>query len=148
MRRLLLASPLVLALAACGFNGTDRNQNEEQAGGSASQSAQANIGDELLSQDPSGNAPLDAALADDKPRPVMQAQVVLDRLGFTPGVVDGAMGLSTRNAIKGFQQANDIDESGELDDATKRALAGDDWSAGKWRLHGRGRGFFPQNGNG
>ncbi|MDP3675916.1 MAG: L,D-transpeptidase family protein [Novosphingobium sp.] len=126
MRHLLFASPLVLALAACGLNGTDRDEGGKQAGGSASQSAQASTADSLLSHDPTGNAPLDPALADDKPRPTMQAQVVLDRLGFTPGVVDGAMGMSTRNAIKGFQQANDIAESGELDEATKRVLG--QWS--------------------
>ena len=32
----------------------------------------------------------------------MQAQVVLDRLGFTPGVVDGKMGMSTVNAHQGL----------------------------------------------
>ena len=126
MRHLLFASPLALALAACGLNGTDRDREEKQAQSGASPSAQASAEDPLLSRDPTGNAPLDPALADDKPRPTMQAQVVLDRLGFTPGVVDGAMGMSTRNAIKGFQQANDLSQSGELDEATRQALG--QWS--------------------
>lgn len=126
MRHLLYLSPLALALSACGLNGTDRNQGEEQGAGKATSSVQASTADPLLSRDPTGNGPLDPALADDKPRPIMQAQVVLDRLGFTPGVVDGAMGMSTRNAIKGFQQASDLTESGELDDATKQALG--QWS--------------------
>lgn len=60
---------------------------------------------------------------EDKPRPLMQAQVVLDRLGFTPGVVDGKMGLSTVNAIKGFQEARGLDITGELDQATVQALS-------------------------
>jgi lipoprotein-anchoring transpeptidase ErfK/SrfK len=60
---------------------------------------------------------------EDKPRPLMQAQVVLDRLGFTPGVVDGKMGLSTVNAIKGFQEARGLDVTGELDEATLQALS-------------------------
>ena len=60
---------------------------------------------------------------EDKPRPLMQAQVVLDRLGFTPGVVDGKMGLSTVNAIKGFQEARGIDVTGELDEPTVQALS-------------------------
>ena len=55
--------------------------------------------------------------------PTMKAQVVLDRLGFTPGVVDGKMGLSTRNAISGYQEANDLQVTGEMDEATRRALA-------------------------
>ena len=57
----------------------------------------------------------------------MQAQVVLDRLGFTPGVVDGKMGLSTVNAIKGFQEARGLTVTGELDEPTKQALA--QWNA-------------------
>lgn len=61
--------------------------------------------------------------ADTEARPVMQAQVVLDRLGFTPGVVDGKMGLSTRNAISGFQEANQFKVTGELDEETTKALA-------------------------
>ena len=38
----------------------------------------------------------------------MQAQVVLDRHGFSPGVIDGKMGMSTNNAIEGFQEANEL----------------------------------------
>ena len=125
MRHLLIASPLVLALAACGLSGTDRDTEDTQAA-SAAASPAARTDETLLSRDPTGNAPLDPALADDKPRPEMQAQVVLDRLGFTPGVVDGAMGLSTRNALKGFQLANNLEETGELDEATKQALG--QWS--------------------
>ena len=57
---------------------------------------------------------------------LLASPLVLDRLGFTPGVVDGAMGLSTRNALKGFQLANDLKQTGELDDPTKQALG--QWS--------------------
>jgi lipoprotein-anchoring transpeptidase ErfK/SrfK len=53
----------------------------------------------------------------------MQAQVVLDRLGFTPGVIDGKMGMSTVNALKGFQEARGLAITGELDQATQQALA-------------------------
>jgi len=60
---------------------------------------------------------------EDRPRPLMQAQVVLDRLGFTPGVVDGKMGMSTVNAIKGFQESRGLEVTGELDQATQQALA-------------------------
>ena len=127
MRHLLIASPLVLALAACGLGGNDRDTQDKQAGSAAAPASPAAITeDALLSHDPTGNAPLDPALADDKLRPEMQAQVVLDRLGFTPGVVDGAMGMSTRNALRGFQIANDLKETGELDEATKQALG--QWS--------------------
>ena len=129
MRHLLLASPLVLALAACGLGGGGGDAPDNEARNrtpAAAASPVAASQDPLLSHDPVGNAPLDPAQADDKPRPEMQAQVVLDRLGFTPGVVDGAMGMSTRNALKGFQLANDLKETGELDEATKQVLG--QWS--------------------
>ncbi|MCA1661915.1 MAG: L,D-transpeptidase family protein [Novosphingobium sp.] len=124
MSRLPLIACLPLfVLAACGLDGADRDTSEQPA---AEAPVAAASDDPLASRDPTGNAPLDPAQADDQPRPVMQAQVVLDRLGFTPGVVDGKTGMSTRNALKGFQQANDLDRSGELDEATKRAL--EQWS--------------------
>ncbi|MBD3728112.1 MAG: murein L,D-transpeptidase [Sphingomonadales bacterium] len=62
------------------------------------------------------------AIPDPEARPVMQAQVVLDRLGFGPGVIDGEMGMSTQNALRGFQQARGLPVTGKLDDATKQAL--------------------------
>jgi lipoprotein-anchoring transpeptidase ErfK/SrfK len=72
----------------------------------------------ISNDDPTATLP-----PEDKPRPLMQAQVVLDRLGFTPGVVDGKMGLSTVNAIKGFQEARGLNITGELDQATVQALS-------------------------
>jgi len=60
---------------------------------------------------------------EDQPRPLMQAQVVLDRIGFTPGVIDGKMGMSTVNAIRGFQEARGLQVTGELDEPTLQALA-------------------------
>ncbi len=63
-----------------------------------------------------------ASEAEDKQRPTMQAQVLLDRLGFAPGVIDDKMGMSTVNAIKGFQEANNLPQSGKLDEATTAAI--------------------------
>lgn len=63
------------------------------------------------------------AMADSEQRPMMQLQVVLDRTGFGPGVIDGKMGMSTENALRGFQEANDLDLTGKHDEATKQALA-------------------------
>ena len=65
-------------------------------------------------------------LPDSDPRLMMQAQIVLDRLGFTPGVIDGRPGLSTRNAIAGFQEASGLPATGELDGPTREELA--QWS--------------------
>jgi len=52
----------------------------------------------------------------------LSLQVALDRANFSPGVIDGAMGRLTRQAIKGFQEANGINSTGSLDAETKAAL--------------------------
>ena len=127
MRSLALLA--AVALAACGVDPTGRHEERDRKSASAASAqptAAAPAVDTLAARDPaSGTAP-DPALADDQPRPVMQLQVVLDRLGFTPGVVDGKQGLSTRNAIRGFQESRGLPTTGELDAGTRQALAG--WS--------------------
>jgi lipoprotein-anchoring transpeptidase ErfK/SrfK len=52
----------------------------------------------------------------------MKIQVLLDRLGFTPGVIDGHKGMSLTSALKGFQEARDLPKTGEADAATAGAL--------------------------
>ena len=114
MRRITLAmAACTLPLAACTFTEADENHAAPtETGTAAAEPAASAMG--------SNDA---RPAAEDKPRPLMQAQVVLDRLGFTPGVVDGKMGMSTVNAIKGFQEARGLTVSGELDEPTRQALA-------------------------
>jgi lipoprotein-anchoring transpeptidase ErfK/SrfK len=111
--RLFATGIVPLILAACGLEGTDRYQDEAGSAPGAAGSTAAPTGDRFE----------DVALADAGPRPTMQLQVVLDRLGFAPGVIDGREGLSTANALKGFQEANGLDVTGALDVATRGALA-------------------------
>lgn len=47
---------------------------------------------------------------------------MLERLGFAPGVIDGKAGVSTRNAVAGFQEASGLPRTGELDEKTRAAL--------------------------
>ncbi len=110
-----LILPLLVALGGCNF--TMDGDDEKQAAPRAAASA-----DGLSAHDLAQGELLPANLADDQPREVMQAQVVLDRLGFTPGVVDGKEGASTRNAVMGFQEANDLPVTGTIDPATKQQL--------------------------
>jgi lipoprotein-anchoring transpeptidase ErfK/SrfK len=53
----------------------------------------------------------------------MQLQVVLDRLGFSPGVIDGREGMSLTAALRGFQRARGLTETGHVDEPTRTALA-------------------------
>src|SRR5688572_1676861 len=117
MRHYLIAASL-LALAACGLNGTDRNAEESSADKTANATTE-NLADTMMSHDGADVASDVPDIPDSEERPVMQAQVVLDRQGFGPGVIDGKMGLSTENALEGFQEANDLEVSGKLDEATK-----------------------------
>jgi lipoprotein-anchoring transpeptidase ErfK/SrfK len=54
---------------------------------------------------------------------MLAVQIALERLGFSPGVIDGKNGESLKIAVRGFQAANDLEETGELDSDTRAALA-------------------------
>ena len=56
---------------------------------------------------------------------VFHAQVLLDRAGFSPGVIDGMAGIALEAALKGFQQARGLEVTGELDNPTRAALLQD-----------------------
>lgn len=113
MPRFTAAALAVLALSAC---------NSEKPAPSPSESAAAtpSFVVPMASNDPAAGQP---APSEDAARPVMQAQVVLERLGFSPGVIDGKTGLSTTNAVTGFQKANELPATGKFDDPTMKALA-------------------------
>ena len=53
---------------------------------------------------------------------VLRTQVVLDRLGFGPGIIDGRGGQSLTNALKGFQESRGLAVTGKRDAATADAL--------------------------
>jgi len=46
---------------------------------------------------------------------IRKAQVLLSKLGYEPGPIDGLMGRKTRKAIVNFQQDFDLPETGEVD---------------------------------
>ena len=150
---LIAAMPLTLAVAACGLDGADNADTDTETTASADTNdfgyetyGDDNYADSMASNDDaytsiqrgSADASGDAenmdgtdmegattpdTIPDSEDRPIMQAQVVLDRIGFGPGVIDGKMGMSTENALRGFQEANDLEVTGELDTATEEALA-------------------------
>ncbi|MES2337452.1 MAG: L,D-transpeptidase [Pseudomonadota bacterium] len=55
-------------------------------------------------------------------RNILHVQVILDKLGFGPGVLDGKGGQSLVAALKGFQESRDLPRTGKIDQPTLRAL--------------------------
>jgi lipoprotein-anchoring transpeptidase ErfK/SrfK len=122
--RTVAAVVLLTALAACGSGNDDGKSQSAPAAAAPTAAAPAENGaDSMASHDPSSGEPANVQYPDPEARPVMQAQVVLDRQGFGPGVIDGKMGLSTRHALEGFQEAQGLKVTGALDGATKAVLA-------------------------
>lgn len=62
----------------------------------------------------SANVPID--------RNILHVQVILDKLGFGPGILDGRGGQSLVAALKGFQEARGLPQTGKTDPATLQAL--------------------------
>lgn len=106
--------------AALAFVSLSACQSEPQQSAPSEDAATVLAPDPMTSRDP---APGQPGEREDTPLPVMQAQVVLERLGFAPGIIDGKEGLSTRNALEGFQTATEIPVTGKFDPATLQALA-------------------------
>lgn len=53
---------------------------------------------------------------------VLHVQVILDHLGFSPGILDGQRGMSLTQALKGFQESRGLPVTGEPDLRTLQAL--------------------------
>ncbi len=56
---------------------------------------------------------------------VRQVQVALKDQGQNPGPIDGIMGSRTQAALREFQKANGLQQTGILDEVTMRRLAPD-----------------------
>ncbi|URW76557.1 L,D-transpeptidase family protein [Sphingomonas donggukensis] len=55
-------------------------------------------------------------------RSTMHVQVILDKLAFGPGVIDGRGGESLKAALRGFQESRGLTVTGKPDAETMRAL--------------------------
>ncbi len=131
---LLAAVSALVLVSACNVNFQDDQADTETAAPAQTSPdlgydayGDDNYADAMASNDDRYLSEAGDDAADDMPdaqeRPIMQAQVVMDRVGFGPGVIDGKMGMSTENALRGFQETKDLEVTGKLDEATKTALA-------------------------
>jgi lipoprotein-anchoring transpeptidase ErfK/SrfK len=66
---------------------------------------------------------------------IIKAEILLDRAGFSPGVIDGRGGENFNKALAAFQGANGLERSGRLDQAT--------WSKLTWSRLNNGAGEQP-----
>lgn len=55
-------------------------------------------------------------------RNILHVQVILDHLGFSPGILDGREGRSLVAALKGFQETRGLPTTGKMDARTLWAL--------------------------
>ena len=118
-----VASLGLLTLAACSFSDADDGQDNGRQPSEPVERAQGNGADAMASRDSESVADAENTIPDIEQRPIMQTQVVLERLGFGPGIIDGKQGMSFTNALAGFQESRDLPVTGELDEATRQALS-------------------------
>lgn len=106
-------APLLLlcTLAACNPS-VSSNEGKSQGDGRATKPAAS----------PAPFEPAGVAQSSHRTSALFQAQVLLDRAGFSPGVIDGKPGQSFALALRGFQTARKLPVTGKLDDTTRTAL--------------------------
>jgi peptidoglycan hydrolase-like protein with peptidoglycan-binding domain len=64
---------------------------------------------------------------------IRQAQMALRDAGFEPGTIDGVMGPRTESALRQFQAAQGLPQTGKLDTTTQQQLMAAQSPPSNWR---------------
>ncbi len=129
-----LFAATVLLCGGCNVSVTDANDSAP-AGTKAGQAASPAAAPAAASADPfafqvveePGGKPW-------QPNSILQAQVQLDRTGFSPGILDGKEGQSFTAALRGFQEAHGLPVTGKYDQKTSVALLEGEARPTTWRV--------------
>ena len=115
-RRPLLAYLAALACsAAFAKSGAAANQSssKQSSGGALLEGVNAATDTSVLKKGARGES-------------VLRAQILMDRVWFSPGEIDGAFGVNMERGVRAFQKAQGLKDTGSVDADTWTALQGED----------------------
>jgi hypothetical protein len=127
MRKTLLIG-MIVALAAMPLMASAQSSTDTPEGRSS--------GGYLFPKDAHPSGPPSEATPSDATRDqdmIRQAQIALRDAGFEPGRIDGVMGPKTEAALRQFQGAQGLPQTGRLDATTQKQLMTAQTPASNWR---------------
>ena len=114
---------LAVALVAVGLCSQAADARSHAKSHAASQARHSENAPPPLTADTIEQAQWSPGQRQGKNSPVIfKAEVLLDRAGFSPGEIDAHDGDNFGKALRAYQQVNELDPTGKLDQATWQAL--------------------------
>jgi len=115
---------LIAVLAAAGvFSGGGSTNNEAVTTAATTTTAVTTTPASTTPATPTTPAPTAPLKPGDNGDQVKVLQTALEKLGYSPGKIDGDYGPSTTAAVKQFQEANGLEADGVVGPKTREALA-------------------------